>query len=405
MKKNILNTDIQNFISNNLHSDISKLILKGSPFEEITVQELANQIVAKKKSETKLPTWFQTKNIYYPEKVSIEQTSSEITAAYKSTLVKGERLIDLSGGFGIDDYFFAKQFKQVTHCELNAELSEIVTHNYQQLNVTNIKCIHTDGIEFLKNNETTYDCIYIDPSRRDSSKNKVFLLEDCSPDVPKNIDLLFAKANTILIKTSPILDITATLRELKFTKEIHIVAIDNEVKELLFLLEKECSESTTIKTVNIKKNDIQNFDFIFSEKSNDSKYSEPKRYLYEPNAAILKSGGFHELTKQFNISKLHQHTHLYTSEELVDFPGRCFEIEQIAPYNKKVIKKIIPQNKANISIRNFPKTVAQLRKETKIKDGGDLYIFFTTIANNNKVLIVNKKINQFFSIFGIVALL
>ena len=390
MNPAILHTEVQQFITDNLKSNITKLILKGSPFDGISIQELANQIVAKQKSEHKLSSWFTTKNIYYPPKISIEQTSSEVTADYKSNLVKGNSIIDITGGFGIDCFYFSKQFKEVTHCEINEDLSTIVNHNYQQLKAKNISTFSGDGLEYLKDSKEYFDCIYIDPSRRNDIKGKVFLLDDCLPNVPENIDFLFSKTNQILIKNSPILDITSTINELKFVKEVHIIAIQNEVKELLFLLEKDYKKSIKIKTVNIGKNNFQSLNFNYKEEV-ISAYSEPLTYLYEPNSAILKSGGFHQVSQQLNVFKLHQHSHLYTSDSLIDFPGRIFKIENVIPYNKKKLKNLLQDNKANITIRNFPKTVDQIRKETKIKDGGNSYLFFTTLKNKDFTVISCKK--------------
>lgn len=386
----ILHPEVQQYIADNLKSDLTKLILKGSPFDAVSIQELANQIVSKKKSEQKLPSWFQAKNIYYPPTISIEQTSSEIAANYKSNLVKGTAVIDITGGFGVDCFYLSKQFKTVIHCEINEGLSTIVKHNYQQLNIKNCATFWGDGIEYIKNTKENFDCIYIDPSRRNDLKGKVFLLKDCLPNVPENIDLLFLKTNQILIKNAPILDITSTINDLKFVKEIHIVALQNEVKELLFLLEKNYEKAIKIKTINIGKNRNQSFSFNYKEDVN-SVYSEPRSYLYEPNAAILKSGGFHQISYQLNISKLHQHSHLYTSNEIIDFPGRIFKIEEVVPYDKRKIKKLLPENKANITIRNFPKSVVQIRKETKIKEGGTLYLFFSTDIQNKLICILCTK--------------
>jgi len=387
----ILHENVQEFISNNLKTDLTKLILKGSPFDTVTVQELATQIVSKKKSAKKLPTWFACTNIYFPAKISIEQSSSEITARYKAALVSGASLIDITGGFGVDDYAFSKQIKEVTHCEINSDLSTIVAHNYKQLEVKNIRTLSGDGIEYLKNTSTNFDCIYIDPSRRNEEKEKVFLLKDCLPNVPENLDFLFSKSNTILIKNSPILDITSTINELTFVKEIHIVAVHNEVKELLFLLEKDHTKSIQIKTINFQKDAQQEFQFTI-DKAVVSNYSEPLTYLYEPNAAILKSGGFHQISQQLDVFKLHQHSHLYTSTKRIEFPGRVFKIEQVIPYDRKQLKKILKDGKANITTRNFPETVAQIRKKTKIKDGGLHYLFFTTDLNNKSVVIISTQI-------------
>lgn len=391
MNTTILTPEVQKFIDENLKTDINKLIFKGSPFKDITVQELANQIIAKQKSEKKLPTWFNTKNIYYPAKLSIEQTSSEITANHKANLVKGDSVIDITGGLGIDCYAFSKHFKQVTHCEINEDLSKIVSHNYEQLKVVNVTTISSDGISYLENTNQKFDCIYIDPSRRNDIKGKVFLLKDCQPNVPKNLDFLFEKTDVIFIKNSPILDITATINELKYVKEIHVIALKNEVKELLFVLEKECKFLIEIKCTNLLKNKKEEFLFRKENVCNPS-YDLPQNYLYEPNAAILKAGGFNEVSAQLNVNKLHLHSHLYTSEnKLENFPGRTFKILNVFNYNKKNLKKNFSDKKANITIRNFPKTVAQIRKESKIKDGGDMYLFFTTNLNDEFITIVCSK--------------
>ncbi len=391
MNTHILHKDVQDFITQNLKSNLTQLILKGSPFEGVSIQEIATQIVAKEKSQKKLPSWFQTKNIYYPPKLNLEQTSSEITADYKASLVSGKRIVDVTGGFGVDSFAFSKHFDVVTHCELNPELSAIAAYNFEQLSSNYVETYIGDGIEFIKNGATTYDCIYIDPSRRNDAKGKVFLLEDCAPNVPENLDGLFLKSNTILIKTSPMLDISSAVSELHSVKEIHAVAVLGDVKELLFLLEKNFTGSISIKTINFQKTAIQKFGFIY-QSNVASTYGLPKKYLYEPNAAILKSGGFQQVSEALKLDKLHQHSHLYTADELVDFPGRTFEIIEVINYDKKKIKSLLPNKKANITTRNFPKTVQQLRKELKIKDGGHDYLFFTTDLNNQFICIHSKKV-------------
>ena len=390
MNEKILIQEVQRFISEHINTDISKLIFKGSPFDGITVQELVEQIVSKKKSEQKLPTWFNSENIYFPNKLNIEQTSSEITAKYKSDLISGETFIDITGGFGIDDYYLAKKFSSGVHCELNSELSEITQHNFNQLGVSNIEFIKGNGVDYILNNDSKFDWIYSDPSRRNEAKGKVFLLADCLPDIPSNLDALFEKTENILLKLSPVLDITSALNELKFTKDIHIVGINNEVKELLFVLQKGFTSNPSIKTVNISKKRTDYFEFKFREDCNVS-YSEPKSFLYEPNASILKSGGFFQICSQFAVGKLHQHSHLYTSSKLIEFPGRSFKIEAVLPYDKKKLKKLISSKKANITVRNFPETVQQIRKKTGFKDGGEYYLFFTTSEADKKIVIICKK--------------
>ena len=389
MNKNILNTGVQDFIFKNLNADITSVLLKGTSFPEVTTQEIIQQLESRKKCEHKLPTWFKPIGIFYPPKLSVEQSSSEITARYKASLIHGKNIIDLSGGFGVDAFYFANSFENVIHCEINKELSEIVTHNYAVLKIDNVKCSAGDGISILKEINTKFDWIYLDPARRDDKKNKVFLLSDCTPDVTVELPFIFKYTDCILIKTSPILDIAAGLKTLQHVKEIHVVAIKNEVKELLWILEKEYIGNPQITTINFLKDKQDVFKFYSeTEKTHHIVYEKPLNYLYEPNAAILKAGAFKSICSVYNIAKLHVNSHLYTSNSLIDFPGRRFEVLQILPYNKKSIKELKKIDaKANITTRNFNLSVSELRKITKIKEGGDLYYFFTINVNNERVII------------------
>lgn len=388
----LLQPSVQKYIDENVESNLSELAFKKNPFPELDWKDLLNQIETKAKAKDKLPTWFANKAIIYPGKISLEQTSSEITANYKSKLVEGSTLLDASGGFGVDDYYFSKTIQQVYHCEMNQELSEIVSHNFQSLNVANCSCIFGDSTEILERLNSKLDWIYIDPSRRNQTKGKVFMLKDCSPNVSKLLDFYLKHTENILIKTAPILDISAGLKELKYVKEIHVVAVNNEVKELLWILEKNFLNQPIIKAVNLNENKVDLFTFNY-DAINDSPLGLPEKYLYEPNAAIMKSGGFGEVGNQFQLKKLHQHSHLYTSNDLVSFPGRIFEILEIINYSKIEMKSKLENQKSNITLRNFPDTVENIRKKWQIKDGGILYSFFTTALQNNKIVLLCKKIN------------
>jgi hypothetical protein len=391
LNRELLNKNIQSFILKNLNEDISKLILKGSPFYEISIQEIAEQLISKKKCEKKLPTWFSKEKIYYSNKINIEQSSSEVTAKYKANLITGNSLCDITGGFGVDSYYFSKKFKNITHCEINSDLSEIACHNFNKLQIDNIKTINENGLIYLQNNKKIFDFIYADPSRRDENKRKVFLLHDCIPNIPLNLEILFRYSENILLKLSPILDITSTINELRCIKEIHVVAVKNEVKELLFLLQKYHVGKIKIKTINIKngQNDIFNNTINSKVKST---YSLPGKYLYEPNASILKAGLFNEVSHDLNLHKLHNNSHLYTNNEIITFPGRIFLINDVIAYNKKQLKKLLPEKKANITTRNFPETVAEIRIKTGLKDGGESYLFFTTDMNNKHIVLICSKI-------------
>ena len=388
----ILNPSIQEFIQKQIGISVAKLALQKNPFPEVEWIAILNQIEAKTKAKEKLPSWYNTANIIYPSKISVEQTSSESTAQYKSSLIQGENLIDLTGGFGVDDFYFTKQFTSVTHCEINSDLSAIVKHNFEQLGVTNIDCIPGDSQATLETLSTKWDWMYIDPSRRNDAKGKVFMLRDCLPNVPENLNSYFEKSDAILIKTAPLLDVAAGLSELHNVKAIHIVALENEVKELLWELHKNYSGVTTIKTVNITKEANTTFEFNLNEDGVEASYSLPKRYVYEPNSAIMKSGGFNEISMQYQLDKLHKHSHLYTSNDLIDFPGRVFEIQHNFPYSKKEIKTHLENTKHNITTRNFPETVEVIRKKWKIKEGGNSYCFCTTDMKNDKIVLLCTKI-------------
>lgn len=393
MNKNILHTEVQTYINSHLNDDITKLLLKGASIHNVNTKAIVEQIEAKRKCKTKLPTWFNTNGIYFPNKLNIEQTSSETTAKYKSELISGNRIIDITGGFGVDCYYFSKQFSHVLHCEINNELSQIVAHNSKQLKASNIDIIETDGLEFISSNDITYDWIYVDPSRRHQQKGKVFFLEDCLPNIPENLEFLFSKTEQIMIKTSPLLDISIGLKELKHVESIHIVSVKNEVKELLWILKKEHVGNVKITAVNINTNNKELFTFNLNEEQFAvPTYSQPLSFLYEPNAAIYKSGAFKLISTKLKADKLHSNSHLYTSKDLITFPGRRFKIDKIIPYNKKLIKKECPK-KANITIRNFPESVEHVRKKFEIKEGGETYLFFTTNLLNEKIVLSCTKVD------------
>ncbi len=387
----ILNDKVQEFIEKSMNESVEKLALRKNPFPDIPFKEILIQIQSKQKAKKKLPTWFSSKNIIYPEKISIEQTSSEITAQYKSKIVSGKSLIDLTGGFGVDAYYFSKKIETIYHCEINPNLSNITNHNFEILNIKNCVFYIDNGTDVLSKLNKKYDWIYIDPSRRNNSKGKVFMLKDCLPNVPELLDFYFNFSNSILIKTAPILDISAGLSELKFVKKIHIISVENEVKELLWEIEKKHTKPIEIKTINFTKTETQEFDFEKNTAINKD-FELPKTYIYEPNSAIMKSNGFWALETQFQIKKLHLHSHLFTSEKVINFPGRKFKLEKEISYSKKEITETIFNTKANITLRNFPDTVENIRKKLKITEGGDLYYFFTTNKNEEKIVLICTKI-------------
>lgn len=395
MNVNIIHKEVQAYIKLHLNDDITKLLLQGKCINNVNSKALVEQIEAKRKSKSKLPTWFNTKGIYFPNKVNIEQTSSEITAEYKSELISGNQIIDITGGFGIDCHYFSKRFSKVIHCEINSELSQIVAHNSELLETHNIDTIHTNGIEYLKFSTDIFDWIYIDPSRRHDEKGKVFFLQDCLPNVPDNLDLLFSKTDQIMIKTAPLLDISIGLKELKHVESIHIISVKNEVKELLWILKKRYDDVVNIHAINLNQNFKEKDEFTFDlneEQESKPTFSKPLSYLYEPNVSIYKAGAFKLVSSKLRVDKLHSNSHLYTSKQLITFPGRRFKIDKVIRYNKKLIKKE-SLKKANITVRNFPETVQQIRNKTGIKEGGQNYLFFTTNLTDEKIVVFCSKVD------------
>ena len=391
MNLHLLNPEVQQFIKDNENVDIARLILSGSPFKDITPQELAQQVEGRKKTKKKLPEWYAGNGIYFPPKVNLEQASSAATAMLKSTFVQGATLLDMTGGLGVDAYFFAKQFSSVTYCELNAALFEIARHNLKVLGAKNIDLHQGDAMNYMAQGQKYYDAIYIDPSRRSNVKGKVFMLKDCEPNVPEHMGFLLAKAKKILIKTSPILDITSALNELAHVAKVFIVALHNEVKELLFLIDPTAT-GLHLETYNITASGLEEFKMPYAlAAAAIAELDTPKNYVYEPNAAVMKSGMFDYVGEAYGLQKLHKNSHLYTSDSCIEFPGRRFEVEEVVAFSAKAISRRLKGKKANITTRNFKLTVEQVRQKFKVKDGGDDYVFFTTDLRDKPVVLFCKK--------------
>lgn len=364
-----------------------------SPFPEVTGKELANQIAARKKASKKLPHWFNTNLICYPSLLSVEQCSSEITAAYKASLVNGNTLIDLTGGFGVDSYYFSKQLAAVTHCEINHELSEIASYNSVPLGQTNTTFSYGDGIELLKATDQNYDSIYIDPARR-SSSGKVFMLKDCTPNVVEHLDLLLKKAGRILIKTAPLLDISAGLKELKQVAAIHIVSVKNECKELIWIIERNFKGSTAIVCTTLNTTQKQ-FSFLPGEETPALIYGKVSEgiYLYEPDVALLKGGAFNLIAERYSLRKFHSQTQLYLSDELNEtFPGRIFKIDQVLSAGEIKKEKNL---KGSVIVRNYPDKAAALVEKYHIKPDDTQFMIFTQSIAEGKLIIKGTIIQHY----------
>jgi hypothetical protein len=393
-----MNQETNRFIYDNRDADVLQLVLLSSRFPKVDMPFAIRQIHGKQKIKSKVPVFYNSESVIYPAQLSLEQSSSESTAQYKSSICNGYSLVDLTGGFGVDCFFMSEQFKQVTYVEHQKELCELALHNFRVFNRNQIQVIHSETEKFLEDMDHV-DWIYIDPARRNPNGKKVVVLSDCEPDVSVLYPLLLIKATRVMMKLSPMMDISAAIRDLPNTDEIHIISVENECKEVLLILNQTVRNNIKVKTINFGKNkDNQLFEYYLDDESNAeiSISSKVDKYLYEPNAAIMKSGAFKLIGNRFQIHKLNKNTHLYTSNELfTEFPGRIFEVTGQQGISKKELKNLVLRiPKANISIRNFPLSVDEIRKKLTIRDGGDVYLFACTIGDEQKVIIETKKLSN-----------
>lgn len=375
---------------------MAQLVLEGHKYPDIPIKAVAAQIQARQKAKHKFPEWYQKPGILFPPVLSVEQASSEITARYKATLVQGKHLIDLTGGMGVDTYYLSQSFQQTDYVEQQEELVAMATHNFQTLGQSQIKTHHSSAEDFLDKLASKADCIYLDPARRDEQKRKVFRLEDCTPNVVELQKSLLDKGGKVLIKTAPLLDIHAALEALSHVEKVVVIAVNQDCKEVLYLLDRDFEGETQIETIHFLHDSTQNFGFSRSEEEVAKvTFSEPLGYLYEPNAAILKAGAFKAVAAAFQVYKLHPNSHLYTSVVLQPhFPGRIFRVKAVSKYNKKSLKMLLPSGKANITTRNFPDRVEQVRKKTGLREGGEMYIFATTDIHGKNIIIIAEKYSK-----------
>ncbi len=378
----IVSQEVQDFIFDNEGQDEASLLLKHKELFGISFILIAQQLVGRRKAKSKLPTWFQTKGIVYPPSLNVEQSSSEATAQYRCRIIadaiKNKNYVaDLTTGFGVDSFFFSKNFKEVHGVEPNDELLDISKHNNSTLHASNIQYYKQKAEEFLETTNLKFDLIYVDPSRRNEDKKKLFRLADTTPNVVAIQSLLFERSDYILIKTSPLLDIQQGLSEIKNVAQVFVVSVGNECKEVLFFAHKDYSQEPAIIGVDLNKSGevAQQFSFYLSEERvAESIFSDPLEYLYEPNAAILKSGAFKLVATRSGVFKLSTNTHFYTSlEPVYDFPGRAFKIIRINP-NSVEWKNLLPDRKANVVTRNYPMSADELKMKFKLNDGGEKFV-------------------------------
>lgn len=400
-----METKLEEFIREHRHDDVRQLALQAARYPDIDMQQALQQIAGWQTARTKLPEWAATDGIIYPPRLSMEQCSSEATAKYKAKVLdpSNSTVIDLTGGFGVDFSYMARGFQKAVYVERQPHLCEAARHNFQLLGLENAEVVCGDGVEYLKNLPSPFNAqsrltIYLDPARRDENGKKTYAISDCTPDVVALKDLLLEKAGRVMIKLSPMLDWHKAVDDLGEVVEVHIVSVDNECKELLLVLAKNPAAPLRVVCANIRHDaETELFEFF---PSNDN-LSIPlfpalreRDFLYEPNASIMKAGCFAEVAHRFGVQPTGSNSHLFLSPQFIpDFPGRKFQIEKVTSMNKKELKHVIGGlTKANITVRNFPLSVAELRKRLKLADGGDTYIFATTLGEKDHVLLITKQI-------------
>ena len=431
-----MNQATQDFIRQHQDDDVRQLAFLGSKYPEVDMPFALDQIRGRKMARVKLPRWASLEGIIYPPHISMEQCSSESTALYKAELAArllslpvsssfSEEIgfLDLTGGFGVDfSYIAARLGVKSMYVERQAHLCEAAKENFERLGLKNAIVKNGDGIEVLhsflpKKDDAastddslgiTYDqplsllktklglkLIFIDPARRDDAGNKVVSLKDCTPDVTVLQEEMLSKADYVIIKLSPMLDWHRAVSELSHVREVHIISVNNECKELLLVLSaRNMGENLRIYCIN----DAQSFvcdelDMESSQVKIAPSTLEEMQYLYEPNASLMKAGCFGVLSGRYDARMLSKNSHLFVSQAPIEaFPGRSFRIIAVSSFNKKELKRHLSGiTKANIATRNFPLSVAELRKRLKLKDGGETYIFATTLSDESHVLMITEK--------------
>ena len=403
----MMNQATQDFIRQHQDEDVRQLAFLGSKNPEVDMPFALDQIRGRKMARAKLPRWANIDGIIYPPHISMEQCSSESTALYKAELAarllglpassSSEEIgfVDLTGGFGVDFSYIASRLGLSSmYVERQAHLCEAAKENFERLGLKNAIVKNEDGIEVLHSLKEL-KLIFIDPARRDDAGNKVVSLKDCTPDVTVLQEEMLLKADYVIIKLSPMLDWHRAISELSHVREVHIISVNNECKELLLVLSaRNMGENLRIYCIN----DAQSFvcdelDMEASQVKIAPSTLEEMQYLYEPNASLMKAGCFCVLSERYGARMLSKNSHLFVSREpIAAFPGRSFRIIAVSSFNKKELKRHLSGiTKANIATRNFPLSVAELRKRLKLKDGGETYIFATTLSDDSHVLVITEK--------------
>ena len=383
-----VNQSTLDYIRQHADEDVRQLALRGHKCLDVDLQYALEQIAGRQKARTKLPSWAAIDGIVYPPHLSMEQCSSEVTARYKASIAgKGALFVDLTAGFGVDMALISQGFQKAVHVEQQPQLCAISSENFRLLGLNHIEVVCGDGVAYLHTMRHA-DLLFIDPARRDVHGGRTYDISDCTPNVLEILDEMLEKADCVMIKLSPMLDWRKAVADLGKVNEVHIISVDNECKELLLILSK------TKKPLRVFcVNNDECFEVVEGISSQPRPLPQDMRYLYEPNASVMKAGCFDLIEQRFGVVQLERNSHLFVSDkEILGFPGRQFLIEKRTSMNKRELKATLADvDQANITVRNFPMSVAELRKRLKLKEGGDVYIFATTISDEGHQLLVCRK--------------
>lgn len=392
-----MNQATLDFIREHAEADVRQLALRKLKNPEVDLMYALEQIAGRQKARIKIPSWAVKDGMIYPPHLSMEQCSSEQTARYKAGIAgKGELFVDLTAGFGVDTAFIAEGFRRVASVERQERLCQIAAENHKRLGLKQIEVICGDGIAYL-HQMSHADLLFMDPARRDAHGGRTYDISDCEPNVLELIGEMTEKADRVMLKLSPMLDWRKAVEDLQsrkvspvFVNEVHILSVANECKELLLIVTKN---EKPLRVYCVNNDDV--FDYLAGQLRQPiicSRITKPC-FLYEPNASLMKAGCFGEISERYQLAQLDDNSHLFVADrEIPDFPGRCFVVEQMTSMNKREMKQALAGiTKANIAVRNFPLSVADLRKRLNIKDGGDVFIFATTVANQGHQLFICRK--------------
>lgn len=393
-----LDADTARFVAEHCREDVRRLALLAARYPRVDMPQALVQIAGWQAAAGKVPSLAAVDGVLYPPHLSMEQCSSEATARYKASLVGGERFADLTGGFGVDSAFLARRFSQADYVERQPLLCELARHNFPLWGLPQVEVHSAEAADYLQRMQPV-DWLYLDPARRDHSGGKTVAIADCEPDVLQLEERLLQKAPRVMLKFSPMLDVWQACTSLHHVAQVHIVAVGAECKELLLVLERDASlspDEVSVCAVSLQA-DGSGSPLCFTRRSEQDSpctyASLPATYLYEPHAALLKGGAFRTLSSIYKVDKLHPNSHLYTSDRWIpSFPGRVFRIESYAGFGKRELKALLADlRQANLTVRNFPASVADLRKRLRLADGGDTYLFATTLSQGEKALIRCRK--------------